>query len=109
MLVARGLSLSALMVIATIWAACMVVPGVWLLLEGPSLWPRFVVPCVLGGVSAMSAGTFVFLVLVIGRMFPDMSKRAEMWAIEMLVFLIFVVGGLGSLLMALRAGSEGIA
>ncbi len=109
MMVSRGASLSALMLIATIWAACMAVPGLWLVLEGPHQWPRFSLPCVLGGVSAISAGTFVFLVLVIGRMFPDMSKRAEMWAIEMLVFMVFVIGGLGGVLMALRAGTEGVA
>ncbi len=105
----RVASLSALILVASVWAACLSVPGIWLIVDGPVVWPRFSTPCIMGGAAAVAAGTFVFVVIVVGRLLPNLAARPHFWLLEMLTFLTFVLAGAVGILLALRTSSGGVA
>jgi hypothetical protein len=97
------MSLTLLVLIATAWGACMVVPGLWLLVNGPARWPGLAGPCRAGGAAGVAAGSFVFLVLVADRLFPAVGRRPGVWAVEMAVFLVFLASSLAGFAWVLGA------
>jgi hypothetical protein len=88
--ISRSVTLGLLSTVATAWAICLVVPGLWLTIERPSVLffgPR---ESLVAGVLCISIGNFVFMVLVADRLFPMVARRALASTIEILVFSIGV-------------------
>lgn len=103
----RPMSLTLLTLAATVWAAVMVVGGLWLLAEGPARWP--LVPTAaprLGGVILVAAGQFLFMYLVADRWFPRAS-RVMTWPLELAATLVLVGGVVWFVVELGRAGLAG--
>lgn len=98
----RRLSLAILAVVATLWAAGLVVLGVWLLVLAPST-VRIASASIqldsilraMGALATISAGQLVFLCLVADRLFPAASRRV-VWPVELAscAALLLGIGGL---------------
>ncbi|MCC7388161.1 MAG: hypothetical protein IT431_05275 [Phycisphaerales bacterium] len=88
----RRTSLTLLSLAATVWAAVMVVGGLWLLAEGPARWPLVPPgPLRLGGGILFAAGQFLFMYLVADRWFPRAAK-AMVWPLEIAATVFLVLG-----------------
>jgi hypothetical protein len=86
-----------LVLLATSWAMCLVVLGLWLIGEG-SRW--FALPaglCRSAGAAAVTGGLFVFMVFVADRVVPGVGRRQRMWPVEMAVLLLMVTSLAGVL------------
>lgn len=98
MTISRGLSLAILVPAATAWAGCLVIAGLWLVfnvrLAG---WPGL-----LGGLSAVAAGQFVFMAAVADRLFPNPGWNRTIWLLEMVTFLAAGVLGAAAAILLLR-------
>jgi len=100
--VSRSMSLPCLALLASGWAGALVVWGLWLLGGGGGARSALGSARVVGGVAAIAAGQFVFMVLVADRVFPGMGRRPAVWWTE-LASVVAVV--LGLLWFATRFGS----
>jgi hypothetical protein len=91
MTLVRGMTQGALVVVSTAWAACLVILGLWLALDGPPA--NFPIPrpvCLSIGVSAASGGLLIFMALVADRLVPSLRRRQTMWGLEMAMFALFL-------------------
>lgn len=90
MSISRSVTLGLLTTVATAWAICLVVPGLWLAIERPTVllfgqgWALAV------GVLCIAIGNFVFMVLVADRLFPSVARRAWASTIEIAVITVGV-------------------
>ncbi|MEQ8843563.1 MAG: hypothetical protein RIB58_01815 [Phycisphaerales bacterium] len=91
------LSTAALALVATVWAAGLVIAGLWLVFSARPRWPMFSVPATLGGWTAMAMGTFVFMFLVADRVFPK-AARTVGWVAEVAFVVLFSVGFVATVL-----------
>ena len=66
---------------------CMVVPGLWLLIESPRLLLLSGRDSALVGAVIIAVGNFVFMVMVADRLFPSVTRRPVTWTIEMMTLL----------------------
>ncbi len=90
MSLSRSVSLGVLVSIASAWAACMVFPGLWLLLESPRTMFLSFPTSAMFGILCIAAGNFVFMVLVADRVFPSVSRRQFTWTVEMFTLSIML-------------------
>ncbi|MBL8760661.1 MAG: hypothetical protein JNL50_05095 [Phycisphaerae bacterium] len=90
---------------ATAWAGTLLLTGLWIAMNGPTRWPVPRELCLVGGLSLLAGGQFLFLVLVADRVFPRASSRV-VWAVEVVLFAAFVLG-LGATLYLLGGGVGG--
>ncbi len=97
-------TLVALAILGTLWAAVLVVGGAMVATVGPSRWPGLSLAAVLGGLTAIAAGQFVFLAIVGERMFPGSRRTVLGWG-ELLFGGAFVAGAMGTLAAILAAGA----
>ena len=80
----------------TVWAGILIVLGLWVLLEaGGHLNMPWRVR-VLGGLAAMAAGLFLFMVRVADQIYPAVGQRLSVWLVEMATFLVFLAGFIGA-------------
>ncbi|MEO1277713.1 MAG: hypothetical protein AAFV77_02020 [Planctomycetota bacterium] len=100
----KRLSTAALALVATVWAAALVIAGLWLVFSAGPRWPMFSVPATLGGWTAMAMGTFVFMFLVADRIFPQ-AGRTVGWVAEVAFVVLFTVGGIATALALWFGGS----
>ncbi|CAN5846037.1 hypothetical protein BH11PLA1_BH11PLA1_14320 [soil metagenome] len=77
--------------LATVWAWLLSFGGVWALLEWPARFPAYRGACIVGGVTALAMGAFVFAALVADRAFPAASRWAS-WAVQVAAGGVFTVG-----------------
>jgi hypothetical protein len=87
----RRITLAALVMLATAWAACMVVLGLWLIGQG---WRHLPMPramSAMSGVASLSAGLFIFMAAVADRVVPGVGRRLSMWPVEMAMALVVAV------------------
>jgi hypothetical protein len=80
----------------TVWAAILVVLGLWVLLDAGT---QVRVPwrvSVLGGIAAIAAGMFLFMARVADQVFPAVGQRLSIWLLEMATFLVFLSGFIGA-------------
>jgi hypothetical protein len=90
-LATRGSARAAMAIVATLWAGSLVVLGLWLVFSVAPMWSMFAVPAVLGGLTAVVMGQFVFASLIADRLFPG-AARIIGWRLE-----------IGSILLLLAA------
>jgi hypothetical protein len=78
---------------ATIWAGCLVVLGLWLVFSVAPRWSMFGALAMLGGLTAVVMGQFVFSLLVADRLFPG-AARIIGWRLEIgsILLLLAVFG-----------------
>lgn len=88
---ARGVSVLLLVVTATLWASVLGVLGLWLMFEGPTVWPAARWLCVVGGVVAALAGGLVFACFAADRIAPGAWKPA-VWAAEISASVVVFLG-----------------
>ncbi len=81
----------------SLWAALLTITGLWVVFTAPDEWPILRPLCLLGGLSLVGAGQFLFMMLVADRLFPRAS-RPVVRALESGSFLLF----LGGLVLGLR-------
>lgn len=98
----RTLSLAARVIVATAWAACLVVLGLLVIAGGP---PPLPLPLprtswFLAGLATISAGVFLFMTVVADRLVPSVGRRQAMWRTEMVVFGTFLLSGVLSFILA---------
>ena len=106
MTLSRNLSLAARVIVATAWAACLVILGLMVLASAPPLPLPLPRSCwILGGVAAVSAGMFLFMTVVADRLVPSVGKRQAMWGAEMVVFGAFLLSGTLSIILAINRES----
>ncbi|MBK9189009.1 MAG: hypothetical protein IPM33_08645 [Phycisphaerales bacterium] len=99
---ARVVSLTAVSILAILWAGVMSLLGLIVLADGPGALP---VPDALFsflGLGAVSGGQFVFMVLVADRLFPAASRRMAVLA-EGVALALFVLG-IGASVYVFHAG-----
>jgi hypothetical protein len=84
----RRFSLAALVLLATAWAACMVIAGLWLMGQGARHLPMPRGMAVLCGLTSLAGGLFIFMVAVADRVVPGVGRRLSMWPLEMLTALV---------------------
>lgn len=89
----RALSLALVCVVGTVWAACVVMAGLWLVLDAPRQWPALDWPMRWGGVSLVLMGTFVFMYVVADRIFPLVGRRLA-WRVELVIVMMAVASSL---------------
>jgi len=68
---------------ASAWAASLIIIGLWLVFEQPLstvLPDRWIV---LVGISTIAAGNLVFMYTVADRLFPSVRERQAGWCVEM--------------------------
>jgi hypothetical protein len=101
----RSLTLTALLLAATVWAATLVLLGLWMVFDGPPA-PRISLSVRLPlGAAGIAMGLFVFMVRVADRVFPQIGRRLCMWPLEMSIFLVFILGVVTAWLMAFSGGT----
>jgi hypothetical protein len=88
---------------ATAWSLVLGLVGLWCCLHASARWPMFAGVWTLGGVAALGAASFVFMVLVSDRLFPGASRRLVISA-ELAAIMVFV-GGLGAMLWEFSHGT----
>lgn len=101
---ARWVKLGARIASATLWAALVVVLGLWLELERPAIMQEARVP-ISGGLAAISGGTFLFMTMVADRLIPTAQRRLLLWVLEMatgVVFLVTLVSAVVSMVSSYR-------
>ncbi len=88
-LIPRTAGIALLVGSASLWAACCVIGGLWLIFDLSRAIPaaRWVV--VIAGIGAIAAGEFVFLVGAADILFPRVGRRIGAWAGEMALFGAF--------------------
>lgn len=84
-----------LLVLGTLWSLVLVVGGASLALSAGGLAPTLRTPGALGGLSAVFAGQFVFVVVVAGRLAPGAHRGLAGW-IEIGLGAGFVLGVIGT-------------
>jgi len=77
----RRLPPAAAAIATTAWAGGSVVLGLWLVFSAAPMWSMFAMPAVLGGLTAVVMGQFVFASLVADRLFPG-AARIIGWPLE---------------------------
>jgi hypothetical protein len=103
----RTLTLAARVIVATAWAACLVILGLLIVADAP---PSLPVPLprsswVFAGLATISAGVFLFMTVVADRLVPSVGRRQTMWGAEMAVFAAFLLSSVLSLVLAIRGVS----
>lgn len=76
---------------ATAWAACLVLLGLWLAIETPAVLILSSRTVVLIGISSIAAGNLVFMYSVADRMFPTLREGQAGWCIEMFTLAFILV------------------
>jgi hypothetical protein len=89
----RTVSLSVLIAIASAWAMCLTVPGLWLVFEGPETLMFSPDDSRIFGVLCIAMGNFVFMAFVADRVFPSVMRRESAWALEMFMISVMVTSG----------------
>lgn len=87
MTAARSMVLAFRVCLGSIWATCLVVLGLWALLDAPS---RTSITC--AGIASVAMGLFLFMTFVADRLFPAAGGRLSIWLAEMVIFLLFLGG-----------------
>src|ERR1041385_438585 len=88
----RSMALWSRVALATGWSGCLVVLGLWCLIDGAARLPaRARVPI---GLASIAAGLFLLMTIVADRLFPAAGRRLSIWLVEMATFLVFF-GGCG--------------
>lgn len=103
--IGRRMSGATIGVLGTVWAAGLVVAGLWLCWTAPGRWPMFAAPLACAGLTLLAMGQFVFLSLVADRAFPELGRGVGRW-IEFALLLI-VLAGLVATGVMLGAGAWG--
>jgi hypothetical protein len=80
--------------IATLWGACCVIGGLWLIFDLSRAIPAASWVVVIAGIGGIAAGEFVFLVGAADKLFPRVGRRFWAWAVEMMLFGVFFVSAL---------------
>lgn len=91
MSLSRSTTMLILGLIASAWAACMVVIGLWLAIETPSFMFFTARSVVLIGISCIAAGNLVFMYMVADRIFPSLRESQFGWSVEMFTLAVVVV------------------
>ncbi|MEO1007838.1 MAG: hypothetical protein AAFX79_04685 [Planctomycetota bacterium] len=87
----RRLTLGVLVGVASVWSASLVVAGLWLAFSARQTWPMFSSAALLGGVTAIAMGVFVFMFLVADRLFPKAGRHVG-WIIEVAIVVLICAG-----------------
>lgn len=88
---ARRLSLGCVIAVGAVWAACLVIGGLWFVFDLSRAIPPAGWGVVVVGLGFIAAGEFVFLALVADKLFPRMGRRMGAWAVQMALFGVFLV------------------
>ncbi|MBL8763037.1 MAG: hypothetical protein JNM07_02060 [Phycisphaerae bacterium] len=92
----RGFWTWAVMALASAWALLAVTGGIWVVVEWPGRWPVFRTASLLGGVTFLAMGQFLFSALVADRLFPGASQRLT-GSFQVAAALVFFAGVLALL------------
>lgn len=87
----RRANVAMLLAFGSLWAGSLVVTGLTMTTALPAAEPSLRTPAFVGGVTAIAAGQYVFLVVVGTRLFPGAS-RVAVAAMETLFGALFVGG-----------------
>lgn len=88
------------------WAMCLVLGGLWLMLDVRAR-PGVPGPAALfGGMGAIAAGQFVFMTTVADRLFPNLHRARVIWLLETAVFLAAVGLGVASVILVFTGGAN---
>jgi hypothetical protein len=85
----HGMGLALRTVVGTAWAGAMTVSGAGALISSSGLMNVVPAVRVAIGVTLLSGGMFVFMILVADRWFPR-AKRSMIWTVEALCFAAFL-------------------
>lgn len=85
---------------ASAWAAVLCGAGLWAIINGPGRVPGLRTAWVVGGLTALAMGQFVFSAVVADRLFPHVQPRVQV-AFQMATGGGFVLGLLAMGLMLL--------
>lgn len=77
-------------VMASAWAACLVVLGMWLVIESPGMFLLSRRTIILVGISSIAAGNLVFMYSVADRLFPSIREGQVGWSIEMFTLAVIL-------------------
>lgn len=98
----RALGLVLRVGAAWLWGGAMGVAGLWALLSAPREWPAFAGLWRAGGLAALGAGLFVFMVLAADRLFPR-ADRGLVAGAELGAMGVFLAG----LVLAVVSAADG--
>lgn len=104
MTLTRPITLTLVCAGGSLWAAAMLLAGLWLLRIGSERWPMFEVPCLVGGVACLTMGQYVLVVLVANRLFPGVGRSPWVWWGVELPLLALLLGTVGALVVFFSAG-----
>lgn len=105
MLIPRTLSLAARLAASSAWASTLVLPGLWLLIDGPQTISIPLSIRVPAGLSAVAAGLLIFMVGVADRLFPAVHRGELTWRIELATLAVFLLAILLALILTLSRGA----
>lgn len=88
---AKALPLAMRVALATAWAGLLVLAGLWALTVGRARYAALEPAWLLGGLTVIAMGQFVFSALVADRLFPHADPRVVL-AFQALTGLAFVLG-----------------
>ncbi len=87
----RNITLAWIVGIATIWGACCVIGGLWLIFDLSRAIRAASWVVVIAGIGGIAAGEFVFMFLAADKLFPRVGRRFWPWVVEMMLFGVFFV------------------
>lgn len=77
--------------LATAWSGLLCLGGLWILLEWPNRFPSYRTVCIVGGITGLAMGQFVFAALVADRLLPKTNLWVS-WGVEGVAALVYAVG-----------------
>ena len=83
MSLSRSVTMSILALMASAWAGCCIIVGLWLALETPDVPLLSRLSVALIGVTSIAVGNLVFMWAVADRLIPSVARGHAGWLIEM--------------------------
>ncbi len=82
--------MGARITMASAWAFCLAVPGLWLMIERPQVLWFARLDSFLVGLLSFAMGNFVFMYGVADRLFPSVLHREVAWALELIMISVMM-------------------
>ena len=96
---------AVLIALGALWSVLLVVGGALVATRSSSALPTLSPVLACGGITAMIAGQFVFLVVVADRIFPNVQRRIAL--VSEAILAAALVAGLAATITLLRTGGSG--
>lgn len=95
---------TTLLALGALWSVVLIVGGALVATRSGEAIPSLTPVLACGGVTAMIAGQFVFLVVVADRLFPRVQRRLAV--VAEIILAVLLVAGLAATITLLRTGGS---